>query len=246
LATQIELSLTGCEGAVESNPQPLLTLEFESQPSIKTLGLSLANGKAEHAAAGDDGDDRDVARQDQALAEGARSPSSAECHSADTYGRVVRVDLDTEAKSLGETKHWLVLAQHEPFHFPYPSAFRLVDEPSHERSRKARSVEAGGDGDRELAAGAVAAEDRNGASDDVDPVRCRDRGHDADSVLGKRGERATQTIQVRFANDAHETHVAGFVAHALERLQKFGLIGRAGGTHMHHSPIAQRDITLKA
>jgi len=104
LATQIELSLTGCEGAVESNPQPLLTLEFESQPSIETLGLSLANGKAEHAAAGDDGDDRDVARQDQALAEGARSPSSAECHSADTYGRVVRVDLDTEAKSLGELK----------------------------------------------------------------------------------------------------------------------------------------------
>ena len=43
---QIKLSLTVCEGAVESNPQPLLMLELESQPSIETLGLSLANGKA--------------------------------------------------------------------------------------------------------------------------------------------------------------------------------------------------------
>ena len=43
---QIKLSLTVCEGAVESNLQPLLTLELESQPSIETLGLSLANGKA--------------------------------------------------------------------------------------------------------------------------------------------------------------------------------------------------------
>ena len=39
---QIKLSLTVCEGALESNPQPLLTLELESQPSIETLGLSLA------------------------------------------------------------------------------------------------------------------------------------------------------------------------------------------------------------
>ena len=43
---QIKLSLAVCEGAVESEPQPLLMLELDSQPSIETLGLSLANGKA--------------------------------------------------------------------------------------------------------------------------------------------------------------------------------------------------------
>ncbi|MEJ8826974.1 hypothetical protein WKW80_34095 [Variovorax humicola] len=42
---QIKLSLAVCEGAFESEPKPLLMLELDSQPSIETLGLSLANGK---------------------------------------------------------------------------------------------------------------------------------------------------------------------------------------------------------
>lgn len=43
---QITLSLAVCEGELNSDPQPLLTLELDSQSSIETLGLSLANGKA--------------------------------------------------------------------------------------------------------------------------------------------------------------------------------------------------------
>jgi hypothetical protein len=43
---QIKLSLAVCDGTVESDAQTLLTLELDSQPSIETLGLSLANGKA--------------------------------------------------------------------------------------------------------------------------------------------------------------------------------------------------------
>ncbi|NDZ17747.1 hypothetical protein [Variovorax sp. WS11] len=43
---RIKLSLAVCEGEVDSDPEPLLTLELDSRPSIETLGLSLANGKA--------------------------------------------------------------------------------------------------------------------------------------------------------------------------------------------------------
>jgi len=43
---QIKLSLAVCDGTVESDPQALLTMELDSHPSIETLGLSLANGKA--------------------------------------------------------------------------------------------------------------------------------------------------------------------------------------------------------
>ena len=46
LAMQIKLSLAVCDGTVESDPQALLTMELDSHPSIETLGLSLANGKA--------------------------------------------------------------------------------------------------------------------------------------------------------------------------------------------------------
>ncbi|MDM0002830.1 hypothetical protein QTI24_29860 [Variovorax sp. J22P240] len=42
---KIKLSLAVCDGTDESDAQPLLTLELDSQPSIETLGLSLANGK---------------------------------------------------------------------------------------------------------------------------------------------------------------------------------------------------------
>ncbi|UUZ69751.1 hypothetical protein LP416_10610 [Polaromonas sp. P2-4] len=43
---QIKISLVVCEDAVESDRQSLLTLEVDAQPSIATLGLSLADGKA--------------------------------------------------------------------------------------------------------------------------------------------------------------------------------------------------------
>jgi hypothetical protein len=46
LAMRIKLSLAVCEGEVDSDPEPLLTLELDSRPNIETLGLSLANGKA--------------------------------------------------------------------------------------------------------------------------------------------------------------------------------------------------------
>ncbi|UUZ62625.1 hypothetical protein LP417_22115 [Polaromonas sp. P1-6] len=43
---QIKISLVVCEDAVESDRQSLLTLEVDAQPTIATLGLSLADGKA--------------------------------------------------------------------------------------------------------------------------------------------------------------------------------------------------------
>ncbi len=43
---QIKLSLVVCDDMPESGPQPLLTLAVDAQPTIATLGLSLADGKA--------------------------------------------------------------------------------------------------------------------------------------------------------------------------------------------------------
>ena len=43
---QIKLGLVVCDDMPESGPQPLLTLAVDAQPTIATLGLSLADGKA--------------------------------------------------------------------------------------------------------------------------------------------------------------------------------------------------------
>ena len=65
-------------------------------------------------------------------------------------------------------------------------------------------------------------------ADDVDSVGRRDRRHDPDPGLGKRGEHRAQPLRVGLANHAHEAHVAGGVAQALERLQELGLVGQRG------------------
>ena len=63
---------------------------------------------------------------------------------------------------------------------------------------------------------------------------------------GNEASTARNALQVGLANHAHEAHVAGIRAQALERLQELGLVGRADGTHVHRTPVAQGDVEAGA
>ena len=65
------------------------------------------------------------------------------------------------------------------------------------------------------------------------PVVRRNRRHEPDPGLGKRGEHGAQALPVGRADDAHEAHVARFVAQALEGLQELRLVGRRDGAQVH-------------
>ena len=61
---------------------------------------------------------------------------------------------------------------------------------------------------------------------------------------GNEASTARSALPVGLADDAHEAHVARFVAQALERLQELGLVGRREGAQVHRTPVAQGDVAL--
>ena len=62
---------------------------------------------------------------------------------------------------------------------------------------------------------------------------------------GNEVERLTQALHVQLANVPHEAHVAGVLAHPLERLQKFLLIRGKNRAHANDTSITQDDLGFR-